>query len=84
MLVADPGQLAHDLADRPVGDALPVGETGAAHDPRPRADPRDELRGQARLADTRLADDGDQPALRCGDDRLELALEQRELLLASR
>ena len=84
VLVADPGQLAHDLADRPEGDPLAVGEAGAAHDPRPRPDPRDELRGEPRLAHARLADDRDQAAAPLGDDGLELALEQRELLARAR
>ena len=80
VLVLDPGQLAHDLADRPVGDALPVGEACAADDPGPCSDTRDELRHETRLAHARLADDRHQPALRCRENGPELPLEQLELL----
>ncbi len=47
VLVVDAGQLPHDLADGPEGDSFPVGKAPAAHDPRPGADLRDELGGQA-------------------------------------
>ena len=57
-----PGQLAHDLADRPVGDSLAVREARAADDPGPCSDPRDELRHETRLAHARLADDVTRPA----------------------
>ena len=84
VLVPDPGELAHDLADRPVGDALPVGEARAADDPGPCSDPRDELRHEARLAHARLADDRHQPALRRRESGSELPLEQLELLSPGR
>ena len=80
MLVLDPGELAHDLADRPVGDALPVGEARAADDPGPCSDPRDELRHEARLTHARLADDRHQPALGRRESGSELPLEELELL----
>ena len=84
MLVVDPGQLADDLADRPERDPLSVRKAPAAHDPRTGADLRDELGGQARLADARLADHGDETAFAPRDHGVELPLEQLQLLLASR
>ena len=82
VLVADPGQLAHDLRDRPERDPLPVGKTRTAHHPRARPDLADELGREARLAHPRLTDDRHQTAAALGDGGVELALEQRELVLA--
>ena len=83
-VVADPGELAHDLRDRPVRDPLAVGEAGAADDPRARADAAEQLGCEPRLADPGLADDRDQAAAPLGDASVELALEQRELAVRAR
>ena len=83
VLVVDPCELPHDLADRPEGDPLAVRQAPAAHDPPPVTDLRDELRGQARLPDARFTDDGDETAFPLRDHGLELPLEQLQLVLAS-
>ena len=57
-----PVELLEHLDDRPVADPLPVREATAARDRR-RAEPRN-LRGEPRLADAGLTDDGDQLAAR--------------------
>ena len=80
-LVADPGQLADDLRDRPVGDALTVGEARSAQDRRPIGYPGRKLGDESRLADPGVADDGDEP--KAGGRRPELALEPRELVLTA-
>ena len=49
--------LQHDLAQRPVGDALPVGGAAAGQDHAAIAGDRPQLGGEARLADARLAED---------------------------
>ena len=55
-------QLLEHLDHGPVRDPLAVGEAAAAHNRRRRADVREELRGESRLANARGAQDGDQLA----------------------
>src|SRR5207244_9410499 len=45
VLLADPGQLPHELSNRPEGDSCPVREAAAAYDSRLRADMLDQLTG---------------------------------------
>ena len=60
----DAGGAPDDLPQGPVGDALAIGQAAAAMDSGAWPDAGDHLVGQACLADTRLADDGDQPRSR--------------------
>ncbi len=71
VFVGDRGHSADGLCDRPVGDALAVGETASPQDERPIADLVEDLQDEARLPDARLAKDGDQPAGPFGDRSLE-------------
>jgi hypothetical protein len=64
-------ELAHDVQEREVGDALAVGRTAADDDPRPSLDLVERLADQPRLADTGHAEDGYQPACPLGDAALE-------------
>ena len=83
IVLADGRGLSHGLDKRPEGDPLPVGEAATAQDLRPRSDPLDELVVEARLSDTRVADDGDEPAGSLGDRFLERREETLELGLAA-
>src|SRR5262249_26373122 len=66
MLVVGPSvELLDHLDDRPVGDPFAVGETAAVHDAR--IDPLERLRGEPRLADSRIADDRDELAAWAGE-----------------
>ena len=63
---SDPGAHPDHLGERPVGDALAVGEAAAAVPPDVVGEPVDvllELPGEARLADPGDADDGDELGL---------------------
>ena len=53
---------AEDLPERPVGDALAVGQAAADEDVGLAAQSRRELAGEARLADARRAEHRDEPA----------------------
>ena len=72
-------EVAHDLDERPVGDSVAVRQTAAFEHERVRAGGRDQLGGEAGLADARLADDRDDPAGAVGDGPLELRQQHVEL-----
>ena len=72
-------EVAHDLDERPVGDPVPVRQAAALEHERVLAGGRDQLGGEARLADARLADDRDDAAGAVGDDPLELRQQRVEL-----
>src|SRR5262249_35082822 len=74
-------ELFQDLNDRPVGDAFSVRETASAAD-RCALDGGQELRRQARLADTRGAENREQVAGALRVDVREGVPEQRELPVA--
>ena len=59
LVVADPGSVTNDLGDRPEGDALPIGKTATTQYGRILLDHRDEFADKARLAGSRLSENGD-------------------------
>ena len=74
-------ELLEHLDDRPVGDALAVGETAAAHDPR--LDRREQLGCEPRLADAAVGDDRHQLAALLGQHALPELAAERKLALPS-
>ena len=81
-VVADPGRGLDHRRERPVGDALAVGQRTTAQ--RGHAlGALDELGDEPRLADARLAEDGDEARAAVADRARERVLEQLELLLAA-
>ena len=74
--------LQDDLAQRPVGDALPVGGAAAGQDDAPLAGDRRQLGDEARLADAGLAEDRDELRRALGDDARERLPEAADLLLS--
>src|SRR5439155_16930155 len=68
-----------DLLERPVGDALAVGEAAADDDARPRLDLRDELADEPRLADPGRADHGRDEAVAGLHPRVEAAPQRGQL-----
>ena len=85
-LLGDPGPHAHHLGERPVRDAVAVGETAAAmpvdvaHQP---VDVALELRREPRLADPGDADDRDEPSPALLARGVEEIFDQPQLPLAS-
>jgi hypothetical protein len=82
----DAGLRLDDLAERPEGDALPVGQAPPlAPEDQLRAvvDPRAELGEQTRLADSRLAGEGDELDVRLPQHALERIPEEAELVLTA-
>ena len=75
-------EVAYHLDERPVGDPVAVRQTAALEHERVLARGRDQLRGEAGLADARLADDRDDPAGAVGGDSFELRQQRVELGLA--
>ena len=60
--LADPGQLLHDLRERPVRDPLTVGEASTLADPGAIPDAGKQFRDESCLADARIADHAGQNA----------------------
>ena len=72
-----------DLDERPVGDALAVGEAAAAEDVGRVADALEEVGDEARLADPGRAEQREEPARAVGDGVLVVAPEPLPLALAT-
>ncbi len=78
--------LAHDLAERPVGDSIAVRETAACPNHRRRLfvrEDREELSHETRLPDAGLADEGDEVGLGAGCRAAIGGAEQVELAIAA-
>ena len=82
VVVRDPGRDLDHLGERPVGDALAVGQAAAGEDRRA-LDAREELAREPALADAGLAVDREQVRAPVADGALERVLEQLELGLAA-
>ena len=82
IVVGDPGRGLHHLGERPVRDALAVGEAAAGEHGRA-LEARDELAREPALADARLAVDREQVRAAVAHGALERVLEQLELVLAA-
>jgi hypothetical protein len=76
-------RLADDLGDRPVGDALAVGQAAAAQDGGPFADVRQRLVHQPGFAEPGGAQHGDQPAGPLADHPVEHVKQPPALQLAA-
>src|SRR5205814_7039399 len=86
LLLGDSGPHAHHLGERPVRDAVAVGETAAAMPVDVADQPVDvalELRREPRLADPGDADDRDEPRPALLARGVEEILDQPQLPLAS-
>src|SRR6478672_1100874 len=82
VLLADTGQRANKLGDRPECDAVAERETNPLRDARPVSETGNELGGEARLPDAGLPDDRHKPCSP-GKSRIEFGLEERELVSAA-
>ena len=72
-------EAADDLDERPVGDSVPIRQAAALEDSSVLAQRGYELGGQARLADTGVAEDRDDPAGPLQHDLVDGGTEPREL-----
>jgi hypothetical protein len=79
----DPGRLANHLGDRPVRDALPIGQTPAAQDRGALADAGERLVHQPGLAHPGGAQHGHQPAGALGHHSVEGVQQQLAFRLAA-
>ena len=70
---------ADDLDERPVGDPVPVGQAAALEDVSVLAQRRDQFGSKARLADARVAEDGDDAAGPLQHDLVDGRAKAREL-----
>ena len=75
----DPGRLPEHLGQRPVGDAVAVGQAAAPQYHRLVGDAPHELLDEAALADPGLAEQRDEPALGPGDRTTELRVQGGDL-----
>jgi hypothetical protein len=78
-----PGNLLHDLNERPVGDALAVRQATADQNTRAAAERCNGFAHQARLADPRRPEHRRKFAARRSDSAVECRLERRELASAA-
>ena len=79
----DRGSLADDLGDRPEGDSLPVREATPVQNARVDAQAQLGLGDKARLANPRLANEGQEPAATLGARLVESRFQPAELLFAA-
>src|SRR5581483_10204654 len=80
VVVLDSSRRAHDLGERPEGDAFAVRETAPVNGPRRIVGAREELAQESRLADARGAEHGDELSAGPGRRALEGVEEDPELL----
>jgi hypothetical protein len=83
VLITDACRGAHDLAKRPEGDALAVGQATSVHHARVNGNPGEQLADEAALADARVAEDGHEPRATVGAHRLVRLEQRRKLPLAA-
>ena len=81
--LVDVGGDADRVGHRPERDAVAVRQAAARHDAGRRLDRGEELRGQPRLADSRLAEQRHQPRPAVGDGAVELREQLGVLLVAA-
>ena len=82
VVVRDAGEALQDLGERPVGDAVAVGEAAPDEDPRA-LEPREQLAHEPALADAGVAVDRDELRALLGDHALLQREQQVELALAA-
>ena len=82
VVVRDAGEALQDLGERPVGDAVAVGEAAPDEDPRA-LEPREQLAHEPALADAGVAVDRDELRALLGDHALLQREQEVELALAA-
>ena len=83
VFVVDRSSLADDLGARPEGDSLPVREATPVQNASAGAQSQLDLGDKARLADPRLANDGQEPAATLGARLFERCFQPADLLFAA-